>query len=110
MGVTGGAWHAPPPPHISFGYAGGLSPDNITEQVRLGVGVGTRVGLARVGVVRARVALLTTHYSPLTTQLARIAEAAPGRELWVDMETGVRPSLPDGSELALTLTLTLTLP
>ena len=67
MGVTGGAWHAPPPPHISFGYAGGVSPDNITEQVRLGVGVGTRVGLARVGVVRARVALLTTHYSPLTT-------------------------------------------
>uniref|UniRef100_A0A7S0EXA0 Phosphoribosylanthranilate isomerase n=1 Tax=Phaeocystis antarctica TaxID=33657 RepID=A0A7S0EXA0_9EUKA len=63
MGVTGGAWHAPPPPHISFGYAGGLSPDNITEQ------------------------------------LARIAEVAPGRELWVDMETGVRSGLPDGSDV-----------
>ena len=37
MGVTGGAWPPPPPRHISFGYAGGLSPTNLTEQVRAGV-------------------------------------------------------------------------
>lgn len=62
MGV-GGAWAPPPPRHISFGYAGGLSPNNLTEQ------------------------------------LARISEVAPGRTLWVDMETGVRSSLPDGTDV-----------
>lgn len=63
MGVTGGAWAPPPPPHISFGYAGGLSPANLSEQ------------------------------------LGRISEVAPGRRLWVDMETGVRSSLPERADV-----------
>lgn len=63
MGVSGRSWASPPPGHITCGYAGGLSPANITYQ------------------------------------LTRITQVAPARTLWVDMETGVRSRLPDGSDI-----------
>ena len=33
MGVSGRSWASPPPGHITCGYAGGLSPANITYQL-----------------------------------------------------------------------------
>ena len=66
LGVASSSWATPPPTHITFGYAGGLGPANLGEQ------------------------------------LNRIAETAPGRTLWVDMETGVRSKLPDGACLLYT--------
>jgi len=33
LGVSCGVWAAPPPSHITFGYAGGLCPANISEQL-----------------------------------------------------------------------------
>jgi len=31
LGVSCGAWAAPPPSHVTFGYAGGLNPGNISK-------------------------------------------------------------------------------
>jgi len=63
LGVSTTSWPSPPPPELAFGYAGGLSPTNLKEQ------------------------------------LGRIGDTAPGRTLWVDMETSLRTILKDDSDI-----------
>jgi phosphoribosylanthranilate isomerase len=65
LGVLGKSWPVAPPREsgVRFGYAGGLGPSNLTEQ------------------------------------LSRMAEAAPGREIWVDMESSLRTVDAEGKDI-----------
>lgn len=65
LGVSCTSWPAPPPTSspLRFGYAGGLSPANLEQQ------------------------------------LVQIAATAPGRTLWVDMETSLRTVLKDETDI-----------
>lgn len=62
-GVSTGAWPAPPADDtLAFGYAGGLSPSNLKDE------------------------------------LTKISHTAPGRTLWVDMESSMRTVLQDSTD------------
>ena len=68
-GVLAKAWPAPPEAPTKFGYAGGLGPANLGEQLR-----------RMVEVVGA-------------------SEARRGDSFWVDMESSLRTILADGTDL-----------
>jgi hypothetical protein len=64
LGVSTTNWPSPPSnAALRFGYAGGLSPANLTEQ------------------------------------LARMGRTAPGRTVWVDMESSLRSVHKDDSDV-----------
>mmetsp|Transcript_14883 Transcript_14883/g.38417 ORF Transcript_14883/g.38417 Transcript_14883/m.38417 type:complete len:272 (+) Transcript_14883:52-867(+) len=63
LGVSTTTWPSPPSKELAFGYAGGLSPSNLKDQ------------------------------------LQRIDQTAPGRKLWVDMESSLRTVLKDDTDI-----------
>lgn len=107
LGVSTTSWPAPPPSTSSlrFGYAGGLSPSNLKEQMHL-IESTAPVRLrparrarppARATPPRARVrvsaVLIATACAPCMTPRAQ------GRALWVDMESSLRTMLADDSDV-----------